>query len=106
MIPNCVSMFDTKGKLINDIANIDDCVLLLINDPDEANKYFDSITDIYDRSGEHEYLIPIFEETGVWGSYADVDDNYTFADITVYFEALSGIMKNYPDRFIKGSEDE
>lgn len=102
MIPNCVSMFDDKGELIADIANIDDCVLLLINNPEEANKYFDSLPDLHDRSGEYEYVVPIFEDTGIWGSYIDADENYTFVDITLYFEVLSGIMKNYPDKFIGG----
>ena len=99
MIPNCVSMFDDKGKLIADISDIDDCVLLLINNVEQANLYFDSIPDLYDRSGEHEYIMPIFDRTGIYGSYVDHDDNYTFVDITLYFEVLSMIMRNYPDKF-------
>lgn len=95
-------MFDTNGELIADILNIDDCALLLINNPEQANRYFDSLPDLYDRSGEHEYVMPMFEEIGIWGSYIDTDDNYTFVDITMYFEVLSSIMKNYPDKFIEG----
>ena len=103
MIPNCIAMFDHKGRMITDIADIDDCVLLLVNDPEEANKYFDSLPDLYDKTGEYEYVIPMFEDTGAWGSYIDVDDNYTFADITLYLEVISGIMKNYPEKFIGGN---
>ena len=99
MIPNCVSMFDNKGKLIDDISDIDDCVLLLINNVEQANLYFDSIPDMYDRSGEHEYIMPIFDKPGIYGSYADHDGNYTFVDITLYFEVLSMIMRNYPNKF-------
>ena len=47
-------MFDRKGRMITDIADIDDCVLLLVNDPEEANKYFDSLPDLYDKTGEYE----------------------------------------------------
>lgn len=47
MIPDCVSMFDTEGILIEDISDIDACTLLVINDPDEANKYFKSISPLY-----------------------------------------------------------
>ena len=103
MIPDCVSMFDTEGILIEDISDIDACTLLVINDPDEANKYFKSIGPLYGQSGVP-YNIPEFKEMAIYGSWNEADGAYGFADITLYFSVLSDIMKNYPNSFINGGD--